>query len=89
MPYKVYLIVSCCFMFSCSSSKILQNKDLLGQLSTPPDTVPQVFAKDIISTERIREGAITFSPDLTEIYYTSTDSTGIPRIMFVKYTNDN
>jgi len=40
----------------------------LGQ--KPPDTVPEIFAPGIVSTENGWEAAISFSPDLGELLVT-------------------
>jgi hypothetical protein len=46
----------------------------LGQ--KPPGTTPEIFAPDIISSKNAIEYIITFSPDLSEIYFTR-DGIGI------------
>ena len=89
LKYSNLLILLSTIFFTCSSRIVdhSNNSDILSSLSTAPDTVPQVFAKGIISTERVREGAITFSPDMKVIYFTSMDSTTRVRIMEMKYSN--
>ncbi|HMG90905.1 MAG TPA: hypothetical protein VK589_12645, partial [Chryseolinea sp.] len=81
--YIFLLLLSAYAFLSCST----KSPHILSDLSTLPDTVPQIFAKGIISTKNIRQGAITFSPDMKEIFFTSVDSTGHLRIMEVKYSN--
>jgi Tol biopolymer transport system component len=73
---------------SCASSvsQRSSSSDVLALLSTP-DTIPQVFAKGIISTPVRREGAIAFAPDMHQIYFTTSDSTGVA-IMEMSYVDE-
>jgi len=57
---------------------------------TPPGSTPKVFAPGIVSTEKGWEAAISFSPDLGELFFTSRASVAGTenRIMHMKKTLD-
>lgn len=60
----------------------------LGQ--TPPGPTPKVFAPGIISTEKGWEAAISFSPDLRELFFTSRSTVDGTenRVMYMKMVNN-
>lgn len=53
----------------------------------PAADTPQVFAPGIVCQEKIREGALSFSPDGKEIIYTRSDSTRVS-LMHMKFENN-
>jgi Tol biopolymer transport system component len=56
---------------------------------TPPDTIPSVFAPDIIS-HGFHEHSLTFSPEYNELFYVTADhSYSLYRIITMKRVNDN
>lgn len=75
------LMLILCLMVSSLGNSFPDNKDItklsgpyLGQ--KPPGMAPEIFAPDIISSKNAIEYIITFSPDLSEIYFTR-DGIGI------------
>ena len=60
----------------------------LGQ--TPPGSTPQVFAPGMVSTEKGWEAAISFSPDLSELFFTYRSSIegSENRVMHMKMINN-
>lgn len=60
----------------------------LGQ--KPPGTTPEIFAPGIISTEKGWEAAISFSPDLSELFfsYRATNEGADNRVMQMKMVNN-
>jgi len=59
----------------------------LGQ--KPPGHVPEVFAPGIVSIENRFEGAITFSPDMAEMYFAADSESAETSIYFSKLTDGN
>ena len=69
-----------------SSDSSIIKKHYFGQ--KPPALIPEVFAPGIVSVNDRFEGAVTFSPDLKEIYFGADDKDNKTAIYFSKLVND-
>jgi Tol biopolymer transport system component len=88
--HALAMIIGICLISACASKRSYDQSvdtNVLTLLSDSPDSIPIVFAPGILSTPKTREGAITFSPDMTEIYFTSVDGTGVLQIKQMQYAN--
>jgi len=79
------LLLSVLMMSSCSHSQnalpVIEGP-YFGE--KPPSLTPEVFAPGIVSINGRYEGAISFSPDLDEIYFGAKNKDGVTNIYFSK-----
>ena len=70
---------------SCAQSEqnFLETKDAYFGL-TPPGSIPEVFAPGIVSVNGRYEYAVSFTPDLEEIYFTAHDKGESASVYFSK-----
>ncbi|MEP1138907.1 MAG: hypothetical protein ABJH44_01645, partial [Balneola sp.] len=74
---KFSVLVSIIFLSACNTEKSNTKEDdslneenfYLGQ--EPPGLIPKVFASDIVSINGRNASAISFSPDLDEMYFSA------------------
>jgi hypothetical protein len=72
--YNIRLLIITIFLSACATKKqnskdsdsLITEASYFGQ--KPPGLIPEVFAPDIVSKGR-NQGAVSFSPDLDEIYF--------------------
>lgn len=54
----------------------------------PPSLIPEVFAPGIVSIDGRFEGTVSFSSDLSEMYFAAAGKDNITSIYFSKLKND-
>lgn len=92
--YVILILAGALFLNACNTKKqkandssfpILENR-YFGQ--KPPGMTPEVFAPGIVSIDGRFEGTVSFSPDLTEIYFAADNKDGETSIYFSKLEDD-
>jgi hypothetical protein len=75
--YFILTLVFALFLSSCNNKKQNTKDSDAPTIESPyfgqkqPGLIPEVFAPDIISLKGRNEGAVSFSPDFDEIYFTA------------------
>jgi Tol biopolymer transport system component len=87
---KILVLILLLFLLFCSgiSSQPIPTDSLyLGQ--TPPDTIPKIFAPEIICLNNRFEGCGAFSPDGSMFYFTITNENfSSQKLLFCEYDGD-
>lgn len=94
--YFVLLFTSILFLNACNSKK--QDSTDTSKVSIleplyfgqePPGLIPEVFAPGVVSVDGRFEGTVSFSPDLTEMYFAVEDKNEETSIYFSKLQDDS
>jgi len=80
-----FLILISLICVSCTQTEqnFLETKDAYFGL-TPPGLIPEVFAPGIVSVDGRYEFAVSFTPDLEEVYFTAMREGENPSVYFSK-----
>ena len=91
---KFIVLVSVIFLSACKTEKsntkeddsLIEESFYFGQ--KPPGLIPEVFAPDIVSIDGRFEGTVSFSSELTEMYFAADDKDEETSIYFSKLEDD-
>lgn len=89
-PYLILLLAGASFLNACTTKNQVSNDSdsptieshFLGQKT--PGLIPEIFAPGIVSINGRFEGAISFSPDLEEMYFGASNEDDETHIYFSK-----
>ncbi|WP_347925926.1 hypothetical protein [Pontimicrobium sp. SW4] len=91
---KFSVLVSILFLIACKTEKSSAKEDGSSIEESfyfdqkPPDLIPQLFAPGIVSIDGRFEGTVSFSPELTEMYFAAKNEAEITSIYFSKLEDD-
>ena len=91
---KALLLLSVIFIGACKTEKSKTKGDNTSIHVSPyfgqeqPGSIPQIFAPGIVSIDGRFEGTVSFSSDLTEMYFAAENEEGETSIYFSKLEND-
>ena len=75
--YNIILLIATIFLSACAAKKQESKNNDSSTIISPyfgqklPGVIPEVFAPGIVSLEGRNEAAVSFSPDLDEIYFST------------------
>ena len=88
--YFILTLVLAFFLNACTTKKQDSKNNELPTIETaylgqkPPGLVPELFAPGIVSINGRHEGAVSFSPNLDEVYFSASEKDEDPNIYFSK-----